>query len=346
MSVTLVTGVPGAGKTALVVDLLANSPEYVGRPLFCMGIPELQLEHHQVPPVGEWTEMRTSPEDESLQLAYFTFPPHSVIVIDECQRVFRPRAASAKVPPEVAAFETHRHTGVDFILLTQHPNLIDSNVRKLIGRHYHVFIHALGRHLLEWPRMGEIDSKSDRVLAARRAYKPPRRVFELYKSAEAHTKIKRTIPRYVYLLVLATVLALGLGWYAFGRISGRMSGAPSADAAKNAPGKSAKASGGPATAPRTAAQYVEAQIPRIEGLPYSAPMYDEITHPVEAPYPVGCVQSAKRCKCIDQQGNTYATTPELCAAFVQDGQFIAFKSSRDYKPAEAKGADSSRAPGV
>ena len=51
---------------------------------------------------------------------------------------FRPRSSGSPVPDYVSELETHRHKGYDLFLITQHPMLIDGNVRKLTGKHYHV----------------------------------------------------------------------------------------------------------------------------------------------------------------------------------------------------------------
>jgi zona occludens toxin len=112
---TLITGNTGSGKTALCVKMMRDTPE---RPLFVMGIPELKLEHFKCPPVEEWTVLQPDPDDPSQLLPYFTFPENAIVVIDEAQRIFRPRSNGSKVPDYVAAFETRRHTGVDFVLLT------------------------------------------------------------------------------------------------------------------------------------------------------------------------------------------------------------------------------------
>lgn len=330
--IILITGVPGSGKTSLALDMLVYGDDFKNRPLFVMGVPELKIEHSQVPPVEEWTTLRASPEDESILLPYFTFPENAVILVDEAQRIYRPRAAASKVPAEVAAFETHRHTGVDFILLTQHPSLIDANVRKLVGRHIHVHISALKRELCEWPRLGDVDSSTDRGLAARRDYKPPKRVFDLYKSAEAHTKIKRTLPKMFYLLIFMIPLAILLGWYSMSRIKSRM-GPESQTQVQGQIGQGAipfagieKQSSG-SGAPKTTAQYIEEQTPRLPGLAHTAPVYDNITQPVDAPVPAGCIISArlKACRCVDQQGNNYHTTQEVCIQIVKNGIFIPWK---------------------
>lgn len=85
--IILVTGVPGSGKTAKVVDLLAHDPQFSGRPLFVTGIPDLALDHQQCPPVADWVEFRDN-ETGDLSLPYFTFPANSVVVVDEAQRNF------------------------------------------------------------------------------------------------------------------------------------------------------------------------------------------------------------------------------------------------------------------
>ena len=167
--ITLITGTPGAGKTALAVAMLLE--EKGARPIFSSGIQDLKIDHQPTPPVEDWTQEVPTPEDPTVKESVFTFPPHSIIVVDEAQKVYRPRAASAKVPPYVAAFETHRHTGVDFWLITQHPGLLDGNIRKLVGRHVHIRNTFFGRYLYEWPECGEPDIKSSRQLSASRRYK-------------------------------------------------------------------------------------------------------------------------------------------------------------------------------
>lgn len=184
--ITLITGGPGMGKTSLLVSMLMKIEGT--RPIFVMGINDLAIEHFKCPPFAEWTEKRPDPDDPTILLDYYTFPPDSLIVVDEAQRVFRPRSSASKVPPQVAAYETHRHTGVDFILLTQSPKLIDSNIRELVGKHIHIGERMLGRYLFEWPNVGDFNNKMSREEAAKRRFKPPKLAFKQYKSAEVHTK--------------------------------------------------------------------------------------------------------------------------------------------------------------
>lgn len=332
MTVILATGPTGGGKSALVVAKLAFGDEFKNRPLFVMGIPELKLDHQPTPPVEEWTEMRPSPEDPTLLLPYFTFPPNAVVVIDECQRVYRPRPTGSKVPNFVAAFETHRHTGVDFILITQHPSLIDSNVRKLVRRHWHIYEHAFGRDLLEWPRLGEVENRVDRELARREKYKPDPRAFPLYKSAEAHTVIPRKLPKYVYLFAVCCVLFVALAGYAYHRISSRMSAPEVAAAPKDShlvplaspsPGVSGSANG---------ERYVVKSLLDFQSVnpehPEFAPAFESLRVVKSMPVVAGCVVTKRACRCYTLQGSRVEMARESCEAWIDSPPFDPWRDPR------------------
>jgi zona occludens toxin len=323
--ITLITGGTGDGKTALAVQLMAT--EYHGRPIFTMGIPDLKLDHTPTPVVSEWTEMRPAPEDPSLELAYFTFPENSVIFLDEGQRVFRPRHPSAKVPPEVQAFETHRHCGIDWVIITQFPQLLDNNIRRLVKRHIHIHATPLGKYRLDWPTLGDPEDKASREIATKTRYSPPKEVFGLYKSAETHTKVKYRLPMYVYMFFGALLLALVLGYRGYDTIKAKFNDSPTLDNVKNLGQQTKQASPGAPGDKLTKAAYYAEQQPRIDGLAHTAPKYDELTKPTDAPFPVACVSVSawqgrpSKCRCIDQQGNNYHTTAALCGQFVTNGMF-------------------------
>ena len=324
MSVILITGQPGGGKTALCVDMLAHDEQFKGRPLFVMGIPELTLDHSVCPPGNEWTELRPCPEDESKDLAYFTFPENALVVIDEAQRIYRPRAVGSKVPPEVAAFETHRHTGIDFILLTQHAGLIDSNIRKLIGRHIHIRVTPLGRYKYQWTELGDPESTSSRDIAAKERYKLPARAFDLYKSSQKHTKIKTKMPWFVWVFGIAFLMSIALGFYTYQRITAKIEPKSKTETlAKDSP----RSTTGQNDGVQSPSEYFASLSPRQQGLHHTAPRYDEITKPTDAPWPVGCIQRAAwrdkpaGCRCIDQQGNNYNTSDAQCRSIVKNGIF-------------------------
>jgi hypothetical protein len=221
MAVSIFTGVPGMGKTALIVSMLLENEKLLNkaRPVFVMGIPDLKIDHSKCPPVEEWTEQRPDPDDPSLMLDYFTFPPESIIIIDEAQKIYRNRASTSKVPPVVAALETHRHTGIDIWLLTQKPKQLDTAVREIAGQHVHIRnTMFFGRRLYEWPEYRDVNTEANFKDAAIRKFSPPKSAFKYYKSSEVHTKQKRRIHNVFFFLPVAVAFTLYNGWGIFSKI--------------------------------------------------------------------------------------------------------------------------------
>ncbi|OIQ91153.1 zonular occludens toxin (Zot) [mine drainage metagenome] len=226
--ITIITGVPGMGKTALVVQMLLEEEKKAQRPLFVMGIPSLLIEHVPAPPVIEWTHPVPDKDDPELLLQYYSFPPNSILIVDEAQRVFRARSSGSKVPNHVQALETHRHTGLDIWLLTQKPHLIDSNVRELCGRHIHIRDSILGRRLYEWPEYRDVGNISNLKDAVKRRYSPPKEAFAYYKSAEIHTKQSRRHHQVFYFLALSLIVFIYFGYSSYKRFADHLKPKPNA----------------------------------------------------------------------------------------------------------------------
>lgn len=328
------------GKTSLLIQMLAELEKSAERPLFVMGIPDLKIEHIVAPPVREWTELRPSPEDPTLSLAYFTFPPNSILVVDEAQRVYRPRASSSKVPPEVAALETHRHTGLDIILLTQKPKLIDINVRELVGKHIHIRAGLVGRFLYEWPHIADGESRLDRADAARRKFTPPKKSFAQYKSAELHTKSKFRVHQGFIYLGLA-ILALGFELYNVSGIFNRhqekvaISDSHTVKAVEPPTRTGAARSSTASTLQILPASFtpnlVESMTPKDPENPLSAPLYAELKPDVVAPKIEVCISSRKACTCYSQQ-QTPIWVPDVQCRNRAGGKYY-----DPYRPAQLAG---------
>lgn len=323
--ITLITATPGGGKTALAVKLMQEQIK-AGRPLFVHGIPDLKLEHQPCPPLEQWTKT-VHDEETGTSLPYFDFPQNALIVIDEAQRIFRPRAQASKVPPHVAAFETVRHTGVTFLLITQHPSLLDSNIRRLVGKHIHLRdLGVLGRRYYEWPEVGTPEQFKSAPIAKK--YRLPREVFPLYKSASTHIKRNYSIPPVVVLLVVALLAVGGAGVMAYRSISAKMGGQdvavvplPDAPVRPIAPPKA-----GPVTvAELTPDDVMAAQVPRLSHQPNTAPMYDTLRVPVQMPTIVGCFSSSTRCKCYTQQGTDAGLDDHQCRQWLSNPPFDAYR---------------------
>jgi zona occludens toxin len=299
------------GKTALLVQMLMG--QYAGRPVFT-NVRGLTLEHSKLPLIEEWTTEERN--DQGTSEYQFTFPPGSVVAIDECQQFFRPRATGSKVPPYISAFETHRHRGIDFILLTQGSGLLDANIRKLVKGGLHIFLKSsyLGRYRYEKSEVINEDDKSSYSLATKRKYRLPKETFNLYKSAELHTKPPRAkLPWAAYVVVGAVAIGGFLAWKTTSRISGVVN--PGETKAEGVNQDVPRLNDGRAVAVMASAvpaRLVEAMTPADDANPLSAPLYAAVVPPVVAPEVVGCIASAKSCTCYSQQATPVWLPPEQC----------------------------------
>jgi hypothetical protein len=167
-------------------------------------------------------------------------------------------------------------------------------------------------------------------------WKYPREVFNYYKSAELHT-VKRRIPMVVWVTIITPLVVIGLIWFFIDSHyeDGKVVVTKSQREQLAAPGEGvpvpvAESGKPPVKAPsgktQTPREYIESFSPRIAGLAYTAPVYDEVTRPVEAPVPVACIESAsKGCRCWSQQATRLDMPDELCRNIVQKGFFLAFE---------------------
>lgn len=306
----LITGLPGNGKTLWALNFIKAKAEKEGRPVYYSGIADLML---------PWTEI----DGEK----WMECPPNSIIVIDECQRIYRPRSHGSNVPPHVSELETHRHKGVDIFLITQHPMLVDSNVRRLVGLHFHC-VRKFGTQsatVHEWSSVKENCDKN-REGSTRHDFMYPKEAYSWYKSAEVHTH-KARIPMKVWILLSVPFIVAGLGWFTYARWQAKIHGddtSASQSAPVAVPGPASAGRAPVRTGPVSAPDYVAQYAPRVRGLEYTAPAYDEVTKPVRAPYPAACVTNKKRCNCYSQQGTRLDVPRDMCEQIADGGFFMAW----------------------
>lgn len=330
--ITLITATPGGGKTALAVSMMEEAIA-AGRPLFQLGVPELKLPYIPTPPVAEWTESRIDPEDpDKNELPYFTFPENALIVIDEAQRIFRVRAPSSKVPDHVAAFETVRHTGVTFLLMTQNPTFLDTHIRKLVGRHIHLRdVGLLGRWYYEWPECGEPDRYATAPIKKKWAL--PKSSFGLYKSASLHIKRKYSLPPAMLLFGVCILLFAFLIWRGYGVVTAKTSvqanssASESANAVPSVPVSSASAAQAvrPSVSSLDGGEYLAAFVPVLSGHPESAPAYVELRQVKSMPIVVGGACTKTRCKCYNQQGRDAGLDDMQCRDWLKSPPFDPYR---------------------
>lgn len=314
------TGVPGAGKTALLVDSLLEHAQ--DRPIYVAntwdiapkstGLKDLKLPHTVIEG-DKWHEV---------------VPDGAVLVVDEAQKVWRPRGPSQKPPPSVEALETHRHRGIDIFVTTQRPALLDSNVRGLAGRHVHVRDTGwLGRWVYEWPECS--DNLAWKTCSVKRKLKLPKRAFAMYKSAEVHTEKIRGMrpPALVALGLFAAVVVLGL--LVWRSTSSNGAGAVPAPAVASAPagqGLMVKHGGNGQPEAITAASLRASFQPRLTNAPETAPAYDELRQVVRMRRVVGgFCRDGVGCRCFDQDGLDPGLTQLQCFKWVKSPPFDPYR---------------------
>ncbi|MFC4158448.1 zonular occludens toxin domain-containing protein [Chitinimonas lacunae] len=335
--ITLFTGIPGAGKTLFMLHHAKRRADAENRPVYYDGVNECALDWEMLDDPKEW----------------FKLPVGSIIVIDECQRIFGRRKAGANVPDFISEFETHRHRGYDIYLTTQGIHLIDAHLKPLIGQHFHItrFFGGFNRaKAYEWPRIGDPAKPSELTAAQEHRWAYPKEVFNWYKSSELHT-YKINIPKKFYILP-AAVLGVIFLTYKADSILSKFGGAESENP-ENKKGSvisdnnilaSSMSSSAPAQL-MTREQYLASREPRIVGFPATAPAYDKITTPVSAPRPAACMATKTRCSCYTQQGTLMPDMPiGVCVQIAHNGYFD--DTQRDPMPATAPSLPVRSEPGL
>ncbi len=326
MPLNLITGLPGHGKTLFALTKIKERAEREERVVYYHGIPELSLPWIELPDPALWFEV----------------PQGSIVVIDECQRVFPPRNSSSPVPRKCSEFETHRHHGLDIYLLTQHPRLIDEHVRALCSPYFHLQrkLGQMRATVWQYPEVCT-RTKTDKEGAIHSYFPYPKSTFALYKSSAEHT-IKRQFPA----KLLGLPLALAVIVFALYSVYNGLTGAVAEAVPITSTGDQLEPATGTLPAGLTispaATDYPAKYTPVAQEYPESAPVYADLVKITDYPRIDLCYIYNGRCRCLDQQGNQLPDVPALtCRHTVQYGKFRAHA----VEPLPARQAASLRATG-
>jgi zona occludens toxin len=300
--ITVITGAPGSGKTLYVIAKLlkailgtfvdgtddkGNKVKHP-RTIFsnCEG---LALPHEKID--AEW-----------LNDWHNRVKPGAVIFYDEAQKPWPKRVTGSKVPPAVQELETHRHKGVDFIIATQKPELVDQNVCSLAGRHLH--IRRVGNShnaiVYEWDAVSR--GLLYRNAFMKSAFRYPRWVFDWYKSADAHTKMPRKVP-FALWIALAAIAGSAYAWPA---LMSRITKGLNPEATKTAQAGATDAK------PLTPSLIVPDAPGAVSGVSTGvvAGQAPALVH--AAPTIMGCAAAQDACRCYDQAGQVVELEPQIC----------------------------------
>lgn len=271
MTIELITGTPGAGKTTFAVAervasecvrklKMEDGTEYTRRVLTA-GVRGLVLDHERLPhkltgekvtdqEVEAWNAMETGdtpkyqrlagdepvlevtgpdgqkmPVRQMVQNWWLWCRPGDLIVVDEAQ-FLAPRGTLGKKPVYwVQALEIHRHYGVDFIIITQHPQLIDSTIRNLVGLHRHVR-SVMGSPVCMTYTWDHASNPERAQLANKKAWVRRAKHYRLFHSSVAHVK-PPTSGRAVFVMIPLLLIAFVVGLSKFSqRFTGEATAAP------------------------------------------------------------------------------------------------------------------------
>lgn len=325
----LTTGANGAGKTLFTLRDVREKQVKESRPVAYNGRFDL---------VADFGWKKIDFKDWEAE------PDGTIFFVDECHNDMPVRAGqkAGDVPSYIRALGEHRKRGFDFFLITQHPLNIDTFVRRLVGppgwhRHIKRTMGASSMSsILTWTAVNErCEKEGAGATADVKTASFPKEVYSWYQSAQLHTG-KLRIPKQFFVIVACLLLVPVLGWMAWRSLSASVVG-HKADQVQ--PGVAA-----PAGAPvqrdgskvLTASEYVANYRPRVPGLMYSAPAYDDLTKPKRVPVPAACLESRESgCKCYTQDATPYPVAQDLCRGFAQHGVFLAFEPNPDRAAAQS-----------
>lgn len=314
---TLVTGIPGSGKTL-------NTLEMVDR-----DHPDCQVYYFHIDEcdMTGWEEITA---DQVHQ--WETFPDGSVFVIDECHKVWPRIPINSKSPPSVEALDEHRHRGFTFYLMTQKATKLDFRVRDMMDRHIH-YERAFGQNMsrsLEFQSCqtdtSDYHVRQDALVKVKRFNK---KYFDKYKSASMHT-IKKRIPKKLYVIAASIVVVIALGVSLLTRLQARTDDDYFNKQVSSESGDYGLADitafSGPRKISISSVDYVEQFTPRVQDMPLSAPAYDDVTEIKTYPRPQCMLNMRNKiCKCFTQQATPLDISSQQCRYMVENGWFNPYK---------------------
>lgn len=313
MAITLITGLPGHGKGLYSLDIVNKLEKSSRRPVYYHNIKDLNLKWHSMDDPREWINC----------------PEGSIIVLDEAWQTF-PLRPNAQIPPDyIAQLATHRHKGFDIFIITQQPTQLDTFVRKLIDKHFHV-VRKFGSesaNVHEFVGLNS-DPQKSRKNSIKHSYKYNKEIYNWYKSAEVHT-VKTKRPMRIYMLWFVIPLILLVSGFFINQKLNPKTGDIATDMKKQF-----TVDGGAVDAlqnenlhqqqqQKPVLTYIESHTAELFDFPHTAPAFIEVIKPVTAPYPAACViMKSRGCRCYTQQGTRLDTSKDVCMQIVEKGFFI------------------------
>lgn len=337
---TLVTGVPGAGKTLYAIAKALETRATEGCDVYHIGIEG--MDEKLIKPfidVKEWRKL----------------PPGAILLVDEAHQHF-PQRAVGKPPEYIEKLSEVRHFGIRIVFLTQYPMQMDAFVRRLCGEHHHITRKAGLNGAMVRVFQGVSDDPDDYHKQKSSEQSPwlyPKHLFNVYKSSTLHVvhpKIPKKIIFAAFLLLLAPVVLYFAVTSVMDIVSGdsfkniTTGGKPpeTQTATAGQPMKNQSSSpfglGNKKEEITTPEQFVHRFTPLIKGIPWSAPAYvnnNPKTIPKLLCAAIGTPNDPERqCICYTEQVTKVDIDPASCENVVRNGLYDPFLQQTAQKPTE------------
>lgn len=338
--ITLVTGSPGHGKTQRALWMLLNDLRFKGRVVLYANVRGLIVDD---PRIANWIPLEDIKQ-------WDTAPQGAIIFVDEChQSGFFPVRGVGKPPKHIEDLATHRHLGLDFLLVTQNGKNMDVFVRRLVELH----VHCKRPAQLPYTNIYEFQGFTDRddhiptdSALRHERWKLDKDIWSLYESTVENTA-KSKLPRIVWALPVLALLAFGSVYFMYSSfksyskkaddLAKSATVAPVAEKTVAKPLPASSTSEPPFSLSRLSpAQRVDylmhesrdwslERVPLNADYPESSPVYDDVRVIRTFPRVSGCAASKDTCRCVDQQGTPAKVSTTACYDFVINGRFDPYR---------------------
>lgn len=205
MTIKLITGIPGSGKTLFAVselkkELEKNQTSDSPRKIYC-DITGLKI-HGIEPPPLDWRQT----------------PPNSLLIYDEAQLHKEFKAQRGTTPYKaVEELTIHRKTGHELWFITQDPKRLHNDILAMVEQHYHLD-RPYGAKLASIYQYRGAERNPIGVTVKQRAenkqlFAYDKSLYELYESSQVNDGIKLRLPKELVFWVCVLLATLGTAYY-------------------------------------------------------------------------------------------------------------------------------------
>lgn len=314
MSITLITGKPGTGKTVFAISTFLRESLAKNRIVYTLGIPDLKFPHVELnkDDLNKWNE-REPVEGRPGVYELVTLKEDSLVIVDEAADVWP--AVHLKVIPDFLQYlRKHRKHAIDFLLITQDPHFLHPHVLLNVDRHIHLMTDWRGTKSYEWPEFCQNPIlPTNQSKAVSKPYKLDKTVFTEFYSATKHLeKVKRTVPKMVYVALFLAVAIPAFGTFAYGRIADKLEN-PVGGASKEA-----METNKPIAQSAGSSSVSEVSYPAVTAAPAKTSL-SMVSDLVDWSQVAACLSTKSNCVCYGHQAQRLNITPDTCNAAIQYG---------------------------